>query len=353
MYLVGNHINIYFVGTNLPRRQDIQKEYCIALQSLTTGVCGKIAEKCESKDTLNDFRQKLHANVGEALNKFIFGNVDLFNNNYMDVGKCNNSDLTLSSNDEGHYEGSGEAKFGNKIPIRYYHYTRTTIGPSTTPTRFPEVLRSKTSKILQNRLKKMSKPQFKSHAFYPSNPTSYRSRQLLTNSTATEYFHLNCRNINNMIYPGTFLPKIALCKKHANLLKKTNNMPYRNYSAYPNQPISPDIKNFLVPVKVKRNNDFDSLQNITIALTDENEINDISNYTKFGKTKVQAPLQIRDKWLLDTDADPIQLHLVDLPQQEPITSGVTRRGISFEMNTLLHLGEMGMMMYPAVFRKTI
>ena len=322
---------------------------------MTTGVCGETAEKCESKDTLKDFRQKLHANVGEALNKFIFGNVDLFNNNYIDVGKCNNSDSIPSSNLEGDHEGSGEAKFGNKIPIRYYHNTRTTIGPSTTQTRFSEVLRSKTSRIFQNRLKKMRKPQFKSYAFYPSNPTSYRSRQLLTNSTATEYFRSNCRNINNMIYPGTSLSKIALCK---GLVKKTNNIPFQNFSSYLalsylKQPISTDNRSFPIPVRVRTDNDFDSLQKNNVALTDENEINDISNYTKFGKIKAQAPLPIRDKWLLDTDADPIQLHLVDLPQQQPITSGVTRRGISFEMNTLLHLGEMGMMMYPAVFRKTI
>ena len=46
--------------------------------SLTLGTCGKIAERCEPNKTLETFRYTHRMNVGEALNKFIFGNVKLF-----------------------------------------------------------------------------------------------------------------------------------------------------------------------------------------------------------------------------------------------------------------------------------
>jgi len=75
-------------GQSILLRSDVKREFCEALRVLTEEKCGKIAEKCEPRESLDAFRNAHRLNVGEALNKFIFGNAQLYTNNFVNIEQC-------------------------------------------------------------------------------------------------------------------------------------------------------------------------------------------------------------------------------------------------------------------------
>ena len=77
-------------------------------------MCGKVAERCEPIETLESLRSTHRTNVAEALNKFIFGNVKLYANNFIEVGQC---DIFQNRNDDQIEENEGVEGSGTKFGV--------------------------------------------------------------------------------------------------------------------------------------------------------------------------------------------------------------------------------------------
>jgi len=103
-------------GQSILLRSDVKREFCEALRELTEEKCGKIAEKCEPRENIDAFRNAHRLNVGAALNKFIFGNAQLYTNNFVNTEQCkgfNNWDKEEDRNGEHNHYASLETSSEN------------------------------------------------------------------------------------------------------------------------------------------------------------------------------------------------------------------------------------------------
>ena len=218
------------------KNSKIQMEFCKALKSLTTGRCGKIAERCEQNATMENFRNAHRINVGEALNKFIFGSVKLFNGNFFKIDQCNV--VSIDEYEEGYeatQEGSG-SKFGYKkhdLP-KSKKVALGVIQPF-----FRETERSTDSQFHTIHINPMHKRQSTENLF---NRILHRRRQQLTNHTTADNIDVSCNEI--LLIPSQTTPtaRKILCKPRAfneNRSKQNQSISYPVYNSQENENVHP------------------------------------------------------------------------------------------------------------------
>ena len=359
-------------------RSDIQREFCKALSSLTTGKCGKIAEKCEPPVNISQFRNAHRLNVADALNKFIFGNARLYTNNFVKLEQCNHVNFW-------HTEEESEKPIGNfGSTKRGYSNIERQIIPGVIQPTFLDV----------DRLKKL---RIHSSSNAPTHPTKTRQyslyriknkrRQLFTKSPSTSnhtntmcnvIVHQNmtpgisnipflCKEtINAQAHKLNANPKLNLDDSHnanyndsklinipylqTNIIKSniTNKIPFENLTSllldrFSSQNISFDQNHTsFIPHSIEkaRQSILDSKHGSFLIS------NNLTGLTKVGESLSEASNDDNNVWILENNEiiteEPIYY---DKSLQQPLKS----KGLTLNMTPFLRFGEIGIIIYQILY----
>ena len=358
-------------------RSDIQSEFCKTLRLLTEGKCGKIAEKCEPNENLQTFRYAHRLNVGEALNKFIFGNAQLYTNNFVNIDQCNQiNDWHNEKNQDTPVENVGNT-------IKGYSNIERRMIPGVIQPRFPGLSQSKNSRthskpyIPTHSTKKSHYPIYRMKAkrrrLFTKAPNQFNHTNAICNSILRQYLSQDNSNVpsycKNTIRPVNFGRTIVENSNETytvndtksinihepkNPKKATENriitelIPFQNLTStllttFGSKNVSNDqninmfyslpIKNFTKPDLVHRNKTFVIRNNLT-------------KYRKYGPTILDTSSDSREEWILENDEivteEPV---FIDKALQQPLRS----KGVTLNMTPFLRLGEMGIIIYQILY----
>ena len=373
------HLIIYYshLGQNILLRSDIQREFCKTLRLLTEGKCGKIAEKCEPNENLQTFRYAHRLNVGEALNKFIFGNAQLYTNNFVNIDQCNQiNDWHNEKNQDTPVDNVGNT-------IKGYSNIERRITPGVIQPQFSDVSQSKNSRT-------HSKPYISTHftkqSHYPlyriktkrrrlftKSPNQFNHTNAICNLVLRQYVSQDNSNIpsycKNIISPGHFGRNIKQNSYETNVVEDSKSItilepknptkiignrtiteliPFQNLTStllttFESKNVSNDqnitlfyslpIQNFTKPVLGYRNKTFVIRNNLT-------------KYRKYGPTILDTSNDNSQEWILENNeivtVEPV---FIDKALQQPLRS----KGVALNMTPFLRLGEMGIIIYQILY----
>ena len=352
------------------------------MRVLTEEKCGKIAEKCEPRENLDAFRNAHRLNVGEALNKFIFGNAQLYTNNFVNIEQCkdfNNWNREEHRNGEHNYSG---------IISKGYSNNERRITPGVIQPQFSEIGQSKKSTL-------RAKPYTPTRSTKPNNYSLYRiknkRRPLLTKSPKnTNHTNTICRLIANQYattdytnipsfcknsylreskkLPSTLTRNLTLNFDNTNFVKNSNlidsHNPELNGLNKSNRNITEmisfkNLTSILLNKFISNNFSKDKIinsyyklpiQNLTGPFEshkDESFLirNNLTNVTKFDEALLDTSSKNDDVWVLENNEiiteDPI---FFDQSLQQPLKS----KGMALNMAPFLRLGELGIIMYQII-----
>ena len=195
----------------------------------------------------------------------------------------------------------------------------------------------------------------------------HRRRQQLTNHTTADNIDVSCNEI--ILIPSQTNPtaRKILCKPRAfneNRSKQNQSISYPVYNNKENENVHPSPflnsssllmtmlryqklgKNpfsILSPKNYIEDKPVETVANSKLVVED----NSIQNITKFGNVILDKYDTEEDKWLLDNETTTGIPFLIDLKSPQPLKSG----GIAIQMNSFLQFGEIGIIMYPVLYKK--
>ena len=358
-------------------RSDIQREFCKALRSLTFGKCGKIAEKCEPKENLNQFRNTHQLNVAEALNKFIFGNAKLYTNNFVKTDQCNHVDIWQTEKESEKPVGN----FGSNINRGYSNVERKII-PGVIQPPFSDVGRSKKLRIHSSSNVPTHPSEIQQYSLYR---IKNKRRQLFTKSPKNSN-HTNCnvilrQNLTPDISNIPFLCKQTTAQLHPQSLNSKQDLDdshdsYHNDSKLIN---IRDLKNKTITSRITNKIPFENLKtllleqfNIQNNSIDQNHTsflphsveearksildsnngsflirNNLTGLTKIGESLLETSNDDKNVWILENNEivteEPV--FFADKSLQQPLKS----KGLTLNMAPFLRFGEIGIIIYQILY----